>query len=81
MQRSESFYSKEYQTQKDKLNRYLITAYYQYVLEANSNDIIFDKDQIFKKPLMDITLFLKFYKDFDLKELLKVTEVTKIFKK
>ena len=30
---------------------------------------------------MDLTLFLKFYKDFDLKELLKVIDSTKIFKK
>ena len=66
---------------KDKLNRYLIPAYYQYVLKAYSTDVIFDKDQIFKKPLMDITLFLKFYKDFNLKDLLKVLDVTKIFKK
>ncbi len=30
---------------------------------------------------MDLTLFLKFYKDFNLKELLKVLDATKIFKK
>ena len=30
---------------------------------------------------MDLTYFLKFYKDFDLKEFLKVPDVTKIFKK
>ena len=59
----------------------MIAAYYQYVLEANISETIFDKEQIFKKPLMDLTLFLKFFKDFDFKELLRVNDITKIFKK
>jgi len=30
---------------------------------------------------MDLTLFLKFYKDFNLKSILKVNEIIKLFKK
>ena len=69
-----------YEDVKEKLNKYLITAYQQYCKDTfvpldafeNNND---------RKSMIDLRIFLKFYKDFQLNTVMKVSIITKLFKK
>ena len=59
-----SYLSKEYDRLRLILDRFLIAVYYEYLSNSQKSSEIVEKVDVFKKPIMDLTLFLKFYKDF-----------------